>query len=257
MRARFGLGWSSLVLGVFLFSRVGSASDSVPKVDLDQGVAITGNGRAVFTNPAALPDFRGRLLDVGVYNSWDFGLVGQFSSSLAENIGLGVGLQRFNSENIFTPGLGFSLSKWSFGASSAISPGNYAFQQFTVGARWSKGDDFSVGIVVYDVPQVRNVAFGIGIGRTQKFMGELDAFMTFSNSSFDLASAAARLALSYLPSRSVWLSARLVVPVAPTMVFDRRNIELGLHVWLGSKIALYALYQAVEADVLAGIKIKI
>lgn len=233
------------------------AADRVPRIDLDNGVALTGNGRTLTTNPAALPDFQGRLVDLAVYQWTDYGLFGQLSSNLAENIAVGVGFDHYGTQTQIVPGIGATTGKLSFGISTTIVPGSYGFEDFIIGMRWDKNEDLSFAVVSYDVPTLKSFVVGVGVARSQKVKGDLDMALQFAGSNYDLMAAEARLAVSYVPSRTVWMMARLRLPVVPQIFFDRRNIELGLHVWLTNKIALYALYQSPLSDIVLGLKLKI
>lgn len=247
-----------ILLALCLGAAVANAADRVPKIDLDNGVAITGNGRAAFTNPAALTDFHGTLVDVAGYNNaGGIGVLGHLSSNLVENIAIGVGMDHTEFQTTVVPGIGASTGKLSFGVSTTIVPGSYGLEDFIVGFRWDKSEDFSFGIVAYDVPHLKTFAAGLGIARSQKWMGDVDVVMNFQGSNYDLASAEARIALSYKPASKVWMMARLYLPVVPDIHFDTRNIELGLHVWMTSKTAVYVLAQTPRSDIAVGVKLKI
>lgn len=246
-----------IILGMLVLASLAIAGPSdVPKIDLDNGVALTGNGRSLYTNPAAAADFRGTLADVGFYNSGDLGLVGQLTSNVAENIGVGVGMMHYAGTTAVTPGLGFATGKFHFGASTTFVPGTSGITDFTVGLRWDKTEDLSLGLVAYDVPHFKLLSAGIGVFRSRKIMAEIDANLSF-DSGYNLNYGEARFALSYKPAYSVWMMARLTLPVAPQIVFDKRNIELGLHVWLTHYTALYVLFQNPLSEVFVGLKLRI
>jgi hypothetical protein len=181
--------------------------------------------------------------------------------NLEDRIAFGVGMNRVNNQVTVTPGMGFRISKVSLGVNAPFLVGGPGINSFGVGLRWWQTKNASLGIVCYDVPFAKSWTVGFGFGRQETVMAEIDFLVTLGNN-YSLSAATGLLSVTFIPKRSVWLTGRWYLPVAPQIWINGSNIEVGLHIWLFDRMAIYGMYHTkvlggAVSQALAGVKLKL
>ncbi|OFZ21755.1 MAG: hypothetical protein A2X94_15825 [Bdellovibrionales bacterium GWB1_55_8] len=247
-----GLGVFTAVFTLFCSTFVWARGAGVHE-DLSAGVVYPSNNDSVLLNPAALGRLSGALLDVAalVPEASDAGLLGSYSYA-GRGVGVGAGALAFGDDILGFAGFGFGIGPFQLGASVASQVGSGAGSpRLGVGARWGGNSGPAFGIRVDDV--------SVGLDEATVGIAWSGGQVTFEID-LDIANglnyAFARPALVFRPSREFSFLLASSFEVMPEFQPSLDDLQIGVNYWLSNGVALYGIYNGMQAKQVAGLKFR-